>query len=69
VHLLLKEDDLERELSYIANRVGASAIPPKLDVSLSAEFLRIYDAEVESAVRNVYRRDYMAFGFGDWGRA
>lgn len=69
VHLLLKEDDLERELAYIANRVGASAIPPQLDVSLSAEFLRIYDAEVESAVRNVYRRDYMAFGFGDWGQA
>jgi hypothetical protein len=32
-----------------------------------ARLQSIYDDEIESAARAAYQRDYVGFGFGDWG--
>ena len=66
--LILREDRLEEDLAILASQVGKTtmpAVPEKTDQF--ADLLSdIYDAEVESAVYDVYQRDYIALGYGSY---
>lgn len=66
VHMHLREDNLERELAFLAEKVGAKNVALPHDTDLIDEFSRVYSPEIEAAAREAYRRDYMAFGFGPW---
>lgn len=64
---LLREEELERGLSQVAESLGCAM--PGLAQRLPAGPIplgEIYDKEVEAAVRDIYQRDYMFFGFRDW---
>ncbi|MBE0413074.1 sulfotransferase family 2 domain-containing protein [Yoonia sp.] len=66
--IIAREDRLEADLQILAKQVGLTHFPdlaparhPQQDM-LDA----IYDQQVESAVRDAYARDYLAFGFANW---
>ena len=64
--MVVREDAAETELAMICELldIQMAALPePEADeIPLSD----LYDDEVEAAVREVYQRDYMSFGFGPW---
>lgn len=64
---VLRENDLVQGLGYLASLVGRDcpellAVPEHSPIPLC----KLYNAEVEVAVRAAYQRDYMMFGFGPW---
>ncbi len=62
--MVLREDQLEDGLAQLAQQVGLkSAGLPKITNSHPIALNDIYDAEIEAAVRDVYQRDYMMFGY------
>lgn len=66
--MILREDDLDDGLAFLAARVGRSAPP----VPAAAEpgpfpLAKIRDAEIEALVRETYPRDYLLYGFGRAG--
>jgi len=66
---VLREDQLETGLANLAAEVGLHM--PALPASAPDQphaLEDIYDKEIEAAVRGVYQRDYMMFGFGPWGK-
>ena len=66
--IVLRAEALDRDLAALAEAVGASSPELPRDtvepgpIPLDA----IYDAEIEAAARAAYRRDYIAFGYGDY---
>ncbi len=66
--LLCREDTLSDDLAYLAEsvRVKAPALPTAEADAAPVPLSAIYDRELENVARDVYRRDYMAFGFGPW---
>lgn len=65
--MVLREENLATELGMLAKLVGVTrhdldASPISDPIPLSA----IYDEGLEEAVREVYQRDYVTFGFGRW---
>lgn len=67
---VLREDDLPAALDNLAEQVGCGPVAwwaP--DASGPFRLSQIYDAEVETAVRAAYQRDYMMFGYDDWPAA
>jgi len=66
-HVFL-ETSLEESLGYVEAITGLRTIPLECDQDAAAPFALsdIYDAEVEAAVRQIYLRDYLTLGFGDW---
>ncbi|MEQ6249455.1 sulfotransferase family 2 domain-containing protein [Sulfitobacter sp. HNIBRBA3233] len=66
--LILREEDLQQELTALAQRVGYSTVPeisapePRGPFALSD----IYDDALEALCADVYQRDYMMFGFDRW---
>lgn len=65
---VLRESALADGLACLAADVGvaAPAIAPTPE-DRPFTLAEIYDDAVEKAVRKAYQRDYMLFGFGDWG--
>ncbi|WP_022702359.1 nodulation protein NodH [Pseudorhodobacter ferrugineus] len=65
--LVLREDSLPMGLGFLAAEIGVAcpAIPALPDPSLDL-LAQIYDADIESAARDAYSRDYMGYGFTDW---
>ncbi len=63
--MVLREDTLAEELAMLADLIGVAS-PELADQSFedAIPLSEIYDEEIEAAVRDVYQRDYMAFGFG-----
>ena len=62
--LILREDDLEQDLTALARRLGHSSPPPHRaegDTGLD----EILDDDIRALSRRAYRRDYEAFGFAD----
>lgn len=62
--MVLREDQLEAGLAQLAEQVGKKfsglhGTPDNHPIALS----EIYDADIETATRDVYQRDYMMFGF------
>jgi hypothetical protein len=66
--LLAREDRLAEDLGFLAASVGIKRpAPPTLPAEIAPVALAaIHDRELEALARDVYRRDYMSFGFGAW---
>lgn len=66
--LILREDDLPRDLPTLAATVGYAEAPRIEPASLHGKFMLedIYDDAVEALGAEVYQRDYMMFGFRRW---
>lgn len=66
--LIIREPTLELGLAYLAAEQGVDA--PKLaePVRGTPDLAEIHDDELESLCKDVYGRDYLAFGFKPWGR-
>ncbi|WP_281981202.1 sulfotransferase family 2 domain-containing protein [Thalassorhabdomicrobium marinisediminis] len=65
--LVLREATLEDDLAILAAQIGKEVMPQVGETDPHQGLLRsIYDQDVEAAVREVYQRDYDAFGFGDY---
>lgn len=66
--LVLREQDLRRDLAILANQIGRGTMPDlaeKTD-SFADRLDQIYDPVIERAARAAYARDYEAFGFSDY---
>ncbi|MEF3046027.1 sulfotransferase family 2 domain-containing protein [Pseudotabrizicola sp. L79] len=66
--VILREERLAEGLAYLAAEIGIEASPPLPAAEPDALLAAVYDDEIEAAARDAYARDYMAFGFQDWGR-
>jgi len=65
--LVLREDDIERDLPEIAAKVGAStAEVPKSEADAPFPLADVYDDEIESLTKAAYQRDYVMLGFEPW---
>ena len=65
--MILREDRLAEDLGHLAGLVGRKA-PALAETDPHHDALAaIYDAELEQAARDAYQRDYVTFGFGNWG--
>lgn len=65
--MVLREDRLATGLAYLAAEVGVACPPlPTVADKLPFALADIYGADLESAARDAYWRDYAGFGFGDW---
>lgn len=67
--LILREADLARTLPDLARWLGQSesVLPNAPEMDHPYQLADIYDAELEAQIASVYQRDYLLFGFGDWG--
>ncbi len=66
---VLREEDLTRMLPVLCALAGYGDSPPPLPVSRPDEpfpLTDICDAALEKKAAQVYRRDYLLFGFGGW---
>ncbi len=69
--VLVREERMDRDLPWLAAQVGrpdGGALPASTDPHRAA-LEAIYDDAIETAARDAYQRDYVAFGFGPWGPA
>ncbi|MEO0937508.1 MAG: nodulation protein NodH [Pseudomonadota bacterium] len=65
--MLIREDRMAADLPALAAQLGIDAPAPEAaqgDAPFALD--QIYDAEIEGLARDVYARDYLMFGFGDW---
>jgi len=64
--LIVREDRMADDLAILASMIGKTEMPQVAHVTdpHAERLARIYDADVENAVRDVYQRDYMTFGYG-----
>ncbi|EPX82336.1 nodulation protein NodH [Salipiger mucosus] len=67
--MIVREDEMAAYLPALAMQVGHGAPPDPVPVPTAAPFslAEIYDAEIEALAREAYARDYIMFGFDDWG--
>lgn len=67
--MLVREDEMTSYLPALAMQVGHAAPPDPAPLPTDAPYAlaQIYDDQLESAAREAYQRDYLMFGFGDWG--
>lgn len=56
----------ENERAEIAEFVGVEEPPPAFGVPGSINLAEVVDDEIEKLALRAYRRDYLAFGFGEW---
>ncbi|MFZ5963125.1 sulfotransferase family 2 domain-containing protein [Thalassococcus sp. BH17M4-6] len=67
--MIIREDEMAAYLPALAMQVGHPAPPDPERVPVRAPFslAEIYDDEIEQLARDAYQRDYLMFGFSDWG--
>ncbi len=65
---ILREDELSEMLPVLARLAGHNAAPfmPETPPDAPFSLAEIYDPELEDLAADVYRRDYVMFGFGAW---
>jgi len=64
---VIRESRVATGLDQICAEVGIARTPaPTRKADAPFELGEIYDTEIEKAVRAVYQRDYILFGFKDW---
>jgi LPS sulfotransferase NodH len=66
--MILREDRLADDLQWLCHQVGRApvpALPPVTDPHAS-QLAAIVDAEMQAMARDIYLRDYTAFGFAEW---
>lgn len=66
---VLRENELAAYLPAIAQQVGYPDAPEPAQAPDEGpvKLAEIYDAEIEAAAQDAYQRDYLVFGFGNWG--
>lgn len=68
--MIVREDEMAVYLPALAMQVGHPAppepVPEGRAVAAPYALANIYDADLEALARDVYQRDYLMFGFGDW---
>ncbi|WP_299348965.1 sulfotransferase family 2 domain-containing protein [uncultured Shimia sp.] len=66
--MIIREEEMESYLPALAMQVGRMDAPePQVaPEDLPYGLATIYDAEIETLVRDIYPRDYLNFGFSDW---
>ncbi|APX89881.1 nodulation protein NodH [Brevirhabdus pacifica] len=65
---LIREEELTAGLAELARAVGVDPTGIKTTPPAAPQALeKIYDEKIEAATRRVYQRDYLNFGFADWG--
>jgi LPS sulfotransferase NodH len=66
--MILREDRLAPDLAALCAQIGRVAVPdPVADTDPHADRLaRILDAGLQGMAQDIYQRDMLAFGFGDW---
>ena len=65
---VLREDELPRMLPLMAELVGRDA-PPVFHIEpakIPFQLAEFHDEKLETLIADVYRRDYLMFGFGPW---
>ena len=67
--MVMREHEMAEALPQLARTADVENPPSFVQDSdpHSDAIAMIYDAEIEQLTREVYARDYEAFGFGDWG--
>ncbi len=67
--MIIREEEMADFLPTLAMQVGHTAPPDPIAVATRAPFAlaQIYDDEIECLARDAYSRDYLMFGFADWG--
>jgi hypothetical protein len=61
---VFREDELAQELARLPGTQNATLAKSAQDTPFALE--KIYNADVETAVRAAYQKDYMIFGFKSW---
>ncbi len=66
--MVIREERLTADLTFLAGTVGAVDIPELADLTdpYAERLARIYDDKLEQAAKEAYMRDYIMFGFEDW---
>ena len=66
--MVVREDRLAEDLAILAAQIGRETMPavPAITDPFAARLSRIVTPEMQATARDVYQRDYTAFGFGDW---
>lgn len=66
--VILREDELAAGLPELAAKLGLKNPPAYVEDAQDTPFALadIYDGEIESLCQDVYQRDYLTFGFGNW---
>lgn len=69
--VVLRAEALEQDLASLATSVGACPVdlPPAGADPDHTPLAAIYNAEIEAAAHAAYRRDYIAFGYGEYAGA
>ena len=65
---VFREEEWRAAAQALARDLGAgdAPLPAEAPADLPHALGEIYDDEVEEAVRGIYQRDYMMFGYGPW---
>lgn len=66
--MVIREDEMDQFLPLLARQVGYDGAPGTKRAGREEPFelSDVYDAEIEELISDVYRRDYMMFGFRKW---
>lgn len=67
--MIVREDEMPVYLPALAMQVGHAAPPEPVSMAAAAPhaLADIYDGTLEALAREAYQRDYLMYGFGDWG--
>jgi hypothetical protein len=65
---IILEQDAVTSFAEIEKSLSLRSIPinPTIDTAGQVDLAQIYDDEIEAAVRDIYMRDYLGFGFSNW---
>ncbi|WP_396280062.1 sulfotransferase family 2 domain-containing protein [Histidinibacterium aquaticum] len=65
--MVLREEQIGTGLEQLTRQIGREplAVPAETDPH-RPRLVEIYDEEIEAALRDIYQRDYVTFGFGTW---
>ncbi|SDY67926.1 nodulation protein NodH [Citreimonas salinaria] len=68
--MIVRETEMSTYLPALAMQVGHAAPPEPEAAANRAPFslAQIYDDRIEALTRDAYARDYITFGFEDWGQ-
>ncbi|GAA6180805.1 hypothetical protein NBRC116594_22430 [Shimia sp. NS0008-38b] len=66
--MIVREDEMMSYLPALAMQIGRMDAPDPMPVDPGhpVPLEAIYDAEIEQKVQEIYKRDYIAFGFESW---
>jgi LPS sulfotransferase NodH len=67
--VIIREPDMQKELPALARQIGIeNATPPHAAPDDNPFALKdIYNDKIEALAKSIYQRDYLMFGFQNWG--